>query len=120
VARLLPGVIGNAASLTEESHAPEHDGLLEHPAYTKPASWRGLDVPAVLAGGNHGAVDRWRREQALRRTATRRPDVLARLDPARCDRRDLAVLAELGWTPGDHGFQVEPAAVADWVDTNEP
>jgi tRNA (guanine37-N1)-methyltransferase len=120
VARLLPGVIGNAASLTEESHASEHDGLLEHPAYTKPASWRGLDVPAVLAGGNHGAVDRWRREQALRRTAARRPDVLARLDPARCDRRDLAVLAELGWTPGDHGFQVEPAAVADWVDTNEP
>ncbi|WP_432494340.1 tRNA (guanosine(37)-N1)-methyltransferase TrmD [Kineococcus gypseus] len=113
VARLLPGVVGNAASLTEESHAAEHDGLLEHPAYTKPASWRGLDVPAVLAGGDHGAVARWRREQALRRTARRRPDLLAHLDPARCTAADLRVLAEEGFAPdGASGFGPAPGAVA--------
>jgi len=113
VARLLPGVIGNAASLTEESHAPEHDGLLEHPAYTKPASWRGLDVPAVLSSGNHGAVERWRRDEALRRTAARRPDVIEALDPARCDHHDRAVLAESGWTVQDHRFSAGPMPVAD-------
>ncbi|WP_432485419.1 tRNA (guanosine(37)-N1)-methyltransferase TrmD [Kineococcus esterisolvens] len=113
VARLLPGVVGNAASLAEESHAGEHDGLLEHPAYTKPATWRGLDVPAVLSSGDHGAVARWRREQALRRTARRRPDLLARLDPARCGAADLAVLAEEGFAPGAHGFLPAAPAVAD-------
>ncbi|WP_432546462.1 tRNA (guanosine(37)-N1)-methyltransferase TrmD [Kineococcus sp. SYSU DK004] len=114
VARLLPGVVGNAASLTEESHAAEHDGLLEHPSYTKPASWRGLDVPPVLAGGHHGQVARWRRDQALRRTARRRPDLLARLPVERTDPADRAVLAEEGWVPGDDGrFRPTPAAVAD-------
>ncbi|WP_432501347.1 tRNA (guanosine(37)-N1)-methyltransferase TrmD [Kineococcus arenarius] len=113
VARLLPGVVGNAASLAEESHAAEHDGLLEHPAYTKPASWRGLDVPAVLSSGDHGAVARWRREQALRRTARRRPDLLARLDPVRCSAADRAVLAEEGYVPGAHGFDPAPDPVAD-------
>lgn len=73
VVRLLPGFMGNAASLVEESH---EDGLLEHPVYTKPATWRGLDVPGVLLGGNHGAIAAWRREQALARTAERRPDLL--------------------------------------------
>ncbi|WP_432523341.1 tRNA (guanosine(37)-N1)-methyltransferase TrmD [Kineococcus sp. SYSU DK006] len=113
VARLLPGVVGNAASLTEESHAAEHDGLLEHPAYTKPASWRGLEVPAVLSSGHHGAVERWRRDEALRRTARRRPDLLARLDPSRCDAADLAVLAAEGWVPAAGGFRPAAAAVAD-------
>ena len=73
VVRLLPGFMGNAASLTEESHEA---GLLEHPVYTKPQTWRGHDVPAVLRGGDHGAVDRWRAEQARARTAQRRPDLL--------------------------------------------
>ena len=57
----------------EESH---EDGLLEHPVYTKPARWRDLDVPPVLLSGDHGAIDRWRHEQSLRRTAERRPDLL--------------------------------------------
>jgi tRNA (guanine37-N1)-methyltransferase len=81
VTRLLPGVLGNAASLAEESHA---DGLLEAPVYTKPAHWRGHDVPEILRSGDHGRIGRWRREQALRRTAERRPDLLAA--PARDDR----------------------------------
>ena len=75
VVRLLPGVVGNPASLTEESHAAEHDGLLEGPVYTKPPSWRGLDVPPVLLSGDHGAIARWRREQALERTRRVRPDL---------------------------------------------
>jgi tRNA (guanine37-N1)-methyltransferase len=79
VARLLPGVIGNAQSLVEESH---EDGLLEYPVYTKPASWRGLDVPSVLTSGHHGEVARWRRDQRLRRTALRRPDLLSELEGA--------------------------------------
>lgn len=74
VVRLLPGVLGNPASLVEESHGL--DGLLEYPVYTKPASWRGLEVPGVLLSGHHGQVEQWRREAALRRTAERRPDLL--------------------------------------------
>ena len=73
VVRLLPGFMGNAESLAEESH---EDGLLEYPVYTKPASWRGHDVPAVLRSGDHGAVAAWRVEQSRRRTAARRPDLL--------------------------------------------
>ena len=96
VARLLPGVVGNPDSLVEESHGA--DGLLEYPVYTKPASWQGLDVPEVLLSGHHGKVERWRRDQALERTAARRPDLLARLDPATLDRHDRQLLAELGWT----------------------
>lgn len=72
-ARLLPGVVGNPLSLTEESH---EGGLLEYPAYTKPAVWRGLEVPPVLLSGDHGAVERWRREQSLERTRRVRPDLL--------------------------------------------
>jgi tRNA (guanine37-N1)-methyltransferase len=74
VTRLLPGVLGNAESLIAESHA---DGLLEAPVYTKPASWRGLDVPEVLRSGDHGRIARWRQEESLRRTANRRPDLLS-------------------------------------------
>ncbi len=73
VVRLLPGFMGNAESLVEESHA---DGLLEYPVYTKPASWQGRDVPDVLLSGDHARIARWRREQAERRTADRRPDLL--------------------------------------------
>ncbi|MEV0561274.1 tRNA (guanosine(37)-N1)-methyltransferase TrmD [Dactylosporangium sp. NPDC050588] len=73
VTRLLPGVLGNADSLVEESHAA---GVLEAPMYTKPPTWRGLDVPEVLRSGDHGKIARWRREEGLRRTASRRPDLL--------------------------------------------
>jgi len=97
VARLLPGVVGNPESLVEESHGQE--GLLEYPVYTKPSSWRGRDVPEILLSGHHANITRWRRDQALRRTARVRPDLLGRLDPATLDDRDLAVLAELGWSP---------------------
>jgi tRNA (guanine37-N1)-methyltransferase len=77
VARLVPGVIGNPESLTEESH---EDGLLEYPSYTKPAHWRGLEVPPVLLSGHHGEVARWRREQQLDRTRRVRPDLLPEPD----------------------------------------
>jgi tRNA (guanine37-N1)-methyltransferase len=73
IARLVPGVIGNPASLDEESHS---DGLLEYPSYTKPASWRGLDVPPVLLSGNHGEIAKWRRAQQEERTRRVRPDLL--------------------------------------------
>lgn len=73
--RLLPGVLGNAASAEEESFA---DGLLEHPQYTRPAVWQGREIPAVLTSGNHAEVAKWRREQAERLTAERRPDLWAR------------------------------------------
>ena len=96
VARLLPGVVGNPDSLLEESHGA--DGLLEYPVYTKPPSWRGLDVPEVLLSGHHANIARWRRDQALRLTAERRPDLLDRLDPSALDAHDRAVLASLGWT----------------------
>jgi tRNA (guanine37-N1)-methyltransferase len=116
VARLLPGFMGNPGSLAEESHS---DGLLEYPLYTKPASWRGHEVPAVLLSGHHGAVARWRRDEALRRTALRRPDLLVALAPGRLDRHDLAVLTELGWEPDEAGerlvpcrFPVHPGPVA--------
>jgi tRNA (guanine37-N1)-methyltransferase len=74
VARLLPGFMGNPDSLAEESHGD--DGLLEYPVYTKPASWRGHDVPSVLLSGDHARIAAWRHDQAVRRTADRRPDLL--------------------------------------------
>ena len=73
IGRLVPGVVGNPESLAEESH---EDGLLEYPSYTKPNGWRGLDVPAVLTSGNHGAIAAWRHEQQLERTRRVRPDLL--------------------------------------------
>jgi tRNA (guanine37-N1)-methyltransferase len=76
VARLLPGVLGNEMSAVDDSFAAGPGGLLEAPVYTKPASWRGLDVPDVLLSGNHGAIARWRAERSRERTAQRRPDLL--------------------------------------------
>ncbi|TCC61853.1 tRNA (guanosine(37)-N1)-methyltransferase TrmD [Kribbella pittospori] len=75
VARLLPGVIGNPESLAEESHSG--DGLLEYPVYTKPPTWRGYDVPEVLLSGNHRLIAEWHHDESVRRTAERRPDLLA-------------------------------------------
>ncbi|WP_422933439.1 tRNA (guanosine(37)-N1)-methyltransferase TrmD [Sinomonas sp. P47F7] len=94
IGRLLPGVVGNPESLVEESHS---DGLLEYPVYTKPSSWRGHDVPEVLLSGNHGLIARWRREQQLRRTAGRRPELLVGADASGFGREERAVLAELGY-----------------------
>lgn len=71
ITRLIPGVIGNADSLKEESHSivENEDTLLEYPSYTKPAQWRGLEVPEILLSGNHGAIDKWRLERSKERTA---------------------------------------------------
>jgi tRNA (guanine37-N1)-methyltransferase len=97
VVRLIPGFMGNPESLTEESH---EGGLLEYPVYTKPASWRGHEVPPVLLSGDHAAIAAWRHEQAVRRTAERRPDLA---HPARAvtvgDLEGSLRLAE----PGDLG-----------------
>lgn len=84
VVRLVPGVVGNAASLVEESHS---DGLLEYPLYTRPASWTDpagttRDAPLILLSGDHGRIAAWRREQSLERTAQRRPDLLLSDPPA--------------------------------------
>lgn len=76
VGRLVPGVVGNPESLVEESHEA---GLLEYPSYTKPAHWRGYDVPDVLLSGHHGRVAQWRHEQQVERTRERRPDLIAEL-----------------------------------------
>jgi tRNA (guanine37-N1)-methyltransferase len=73
IARLIPGVIGNAESLVEESHS---DGLLEYPSYTKPAVWRELGVPDVLLSGNHALIAKWRKDQQIERTRRVRPDLL--------------------------------------------
>lgn len=75
IARLLPGVIGNPESLAEESHSGH--GLLEYPVYTKPPEWRGHEVPEILLSGNHKLIAEWRHEESVRRTAERRPDLLA-------------------------------------------
>jgi tRNA (guanine37-N1)-methyltransferase len=72
VVRLLPGVLGNAASTEEESHS---HGLLEHPQYTRPAVWEGREIPPVLMSGHHGEIEKWRRAEAERLTRERRPDL---------------------------------------------
>lgn len=92
VVRLLPGFMGNPESLAEESHGG--DGLLEYPVYTKPPTWRGLDVPEVLFSGHHARIARWRRDQALIRTVERRPDLIARIPPEQLSDRDREVLAD--------------------------
>lgn len=96
VVRLLPGVLGNRRSHEEDSFS---DGLLEGPSYTRPEVWRGRPVPPVLKSGDHGKVARWRRDESLRRTVERRPDLL---DTAELDDRDLQALENFGWVrPGD-------------------
>jgi len=102
VTRLLPGVLGNADSLTEESHAA---GLLEAPVYTKPAVWRDRAVPEVLRSGDHGRIARWRRTESLLRTAARRPDLFAAYPGDLLDSKDRAALHEAG-------FLIPPPGVA--------
>lgn len=86
VARLLPGVLGNSGSHQDDSFSA---GLLEGPSYTRPALWQGRAVPPVLLSGDHVAIARWRRDEALRRTAVRRPDLLAEVELDTDDRRTL-------------------------------
>ncbi|MDD7384356.1 MAG: tRNA (guanosine(37)-N1)-methyltransferase TrmD [Actinomycetaceae bacterium] len=99
VSRLLPGMVGNAESLVEESFSPA--GLLEYPQYTRPQVWRGLSIPEVLTSGNHAAVDRLRRDEALRRTARFRPDMIEALDATHLNRKDLEVLKAVGFSSID-------------------
>lgn len=94
VTRLLPGVVGNQASVEEDSFA---DGLLEGPVYTRPEVWQGQPVPEVLLSGHHAAIARWRRDQSLLRTARRRPDLLAALPVEALDEHDRRVLREGGF-----------------------
>jgi len=94
VVRLLPGAVGNQVSPSQDSHA---GGLLEHPQYTRPEEFRGARVPEVLLRGDHAAIARWRREESLRATLARRPDLLARAPLGDADR---AFLRRLGWRDG--------------------
>ena len=98
VARLLPGVLGNAESHRDDSFAPgAMANLLEGPVYTKPPEWRGRGIPDVLLSGHHGKIARWRRDEAFRRTARNRPDLIERCDPAAFDKKDREMLSILGW-----------------------
>ncbi len=97
VARLVPGVLGCARSAEEESF---RDGLLEYPQYTRPPVFRGEEVPDILVSGDHQAIARWRREQSLRRTAERRPDLLAR---ARLSADELAFVKDLKTVTAEQG-----------------
>jgi len=94
VVRLLPGAVGNAISPVEESFS---GGLLEYPQYSRPATFDGLEVPAVLRSGDHEAIARWRRQEALRATFERRPDLLRQ---APLDDDDRRFLRALGWQDG--------------------
>lgn len=109
IARLIPGVIGNAESLVEESH---EDGLLEYPVYTKPPVWRGHPVPHVLLSGDHGRIADWRHQQRLERTAERRPDLVAPGSAVRGNELGEATLSLA--TPGDVG-ELLTATHACWL-----
>ncbi|WP_028645353.1 tRNA (guanosine(37)-N1)-methyltransferase TrmD [Nocardioides sp. URHA0020] len=132
VVRLVPGFMGNAASLVEESH---EDGLLEYPVFTKPSTWRGREVPPVLLSGDHAAIAAWRRDQAVRRTAERRPDLLhpstlvdgIEIRPATpADAAELLVLQLACWVqvqhenPGVHVAALHESLddVRAWLDTH--
>lgn len=116
VGRLLPGMVGNPESLVEESHG--NAGLLEYPVYTRPAVWKGHEIPAVLTSGDHGAIKRWRRERALERTVARRPDMIRKLDTSSLDKHDRDFLARLGYLalagrPYLHRVSVREAVFSD-------
>jgi tRNA (guanine37-N1)-methyltransferase len=106
VARLVPGVLGNASSTSDESFS---DGLLEYPQYTRPADFRGMAVPPVLLSGDHGRIARWRRAQALRRTTEQRPDLIARRGGLSED--DLRLLGEFGLRPTEEHAETPPPDV---------
>lgn len=91
VARFLPGVIGDPGAPHQDSHAT---GLLEYPHFTRPLEFRGMRVPDILVSGHHGQIERWRRQESLRRTLERRPDLLTR---AALSENDKIFLRDLGW-----------------------
>ena len=100
VSRLLPGVLGNAASAPDDSFGGGGGpmaGLLEGPVFTRPRVWRGHEVPAILLSGDHAAIARWRRDEALRLTAACRPYLLALLSPDTLDERDRLILNDAGF-----------------------
>jgi tRNA (guanine37-N1)-methyltransferase len=100
VCRLIPGVLGNIDSAPDDSFGAGDGpmcGLVEGPAYTRPRTWRDLDVPEVLLSGDHAAISRWRRDQALGRTVRNRPDLAAKLPTSRLDARDRRILSEAGF-----------------------
>jgi tRNA (guanine37-N1)-methyltransferase len=100
IGRLIPGVLGNTESAADDSFGAGTGpmcGLIEGPAYTRPRTWRGLDVPDVLLSGDHAAIARWRRDQALGRTARNRPDLAAKLPSSALDSRDRKVLSDAGF-----------------------
>lgn len=92
ITRLIPGAMGNPESLAEESHT---GGLLEYPVYTKPATWRNQQVPPVLLSGNHGVIARWRRDEQIKRTFARRPDMVKAYPAENWDRKDRKLLQQL-------------------------
>lgn len=96
ITRLLPGFMGNPESIVEESYTGS-EALLEHRQYTRPAVWRGMGVPDVLLSGDHGKVDRFRRDEALARTDAIRPDLIEQLDCAQLSKADRKTLMALGW-----------------------
>jgi tRNA (guanine37-N1)-methyltransferase len=96
VVRLLPGVLGNPISAEQDSFS---DGLLEGPSYTRPEVWRELAVPDVLRSGNHALVNRWRRDQALERTVSRRPELIGQLPEGSLDKHDRGLLERLREEP---------------------
>lgn len=107
VSRLVPGVLGNAESVSDDSFAEgAMEGLLEGPVYTKPPEWRGRAVPPILLSGHHAAIARWRRDEALKRTVANRPELAARLAAGELDAHDREVLAEAG-------FQEDSEPMAD-------
>lgn len=91
VSRFLPGVVGDPGAPHQDSHAT---GLLEHPQYTRPVEFRGMRVPDILLSGHHAQIERWRRQESLKRTLERRPDLLSR---APLSQEDKKFLRELGW-----------------------
>lgn len=94
VCRLLPGFMGNRASLEEESY---ENGVLEYSQYTHPFSWRGMDAPQILISGDHGKVDRFRRDESLKKTDRFRPDLIEGLWCRDLDKADSKLLKDLGW-----------------------
>ena len=99
ITRLLPGFMGNPASIVQESYTGD-EPLLEYRQYTRPTTWRGMAVPEILTSGDHGKVDRFRRDEAIRRTSRIRPDLIARLDCSTLDKHDRRLLEDLGWDTG--------------------
>jgi tRNA (guanine37-N1)-methyltransferase len=114
VARLLPGVLGNAESVVDDSFAPgAMAALVEGPVFTKPAQWQGRSVPEVLLSGDHAAIARWRRDQALARTATIRPELLDGIGDGELDTADRRVLGGLGWICIDGRWLAPAGPVSD-------